>query len=55
MGIVKNTRFRLILEKGEDMKRAKKGVINVKFTWNGVVCGVLVVGIFLGQSQEAQN
>jgi hypothetical protein len=46
MDPVKNTRLRLILMREEDMSKAKKDVIVVKFTLIGRVCGALVADIY---------
>jgi len=46
MVLVKNTRHRLILERGVDMSKDKRGAINAKFTWSGKDCGVLAVDIY---------
>jgi hypothetical protein len=55
MGVVRNTRLLLIRGKEDDMNRVKKDATNVKFTWNGMVCGVHAVVISSEQNQEALN
>jgi hypothetical protein len=44
-GCVKNTRPKVTAMKVEDMNRVKKDALNVKYSSNGRVCGVLVVDV----------
>jgi hypothetical protein len=45
MDIVNNSRLKAIVMRVEDMNKAKNDVLNVNYSLNGMVCGVLVVDV----------
>jgi len=45
MDIVSNSRLKVIVMKVADTNKAKNDVLNVNYSLNGMVCGVLVVGV----------
>jgi hypothetical protein len=45
MGIVNNSKLKAIVLRVEDMNKVKNDVLNVNYSLNGMVCGVLVVDV----------
>jgi len=45
MGIVNNSRLKVIVMRVADMNKVKNDAPNVNYSLNGMVCGVLVVGV----------
>jgi uncharacterized protein YuzE len=45
MDIVNNSRLKVIVMRVEDMNKVKNDVLIVNYSLNGMVCGVLVVGV----------
>ena len=45
MDIVNNSRLKVIVMRVEDMNKVKNDALIVNYSLNGMVCGVLVVGV----------